>query len=101
MKKILLIVLIILGGTKFNYSQNSDCKKWKNGRFYMIAPDNTRIEIARKGNTQVEYNTKTGEKLHLKIKWLSPCKYQLRDDPKYDDKDEHPDMIITVEIVEI
>jgi hypothetical protein len=101
MKNTLLIILMMVGVNIFNYSQKAECKKWKNGRFYMLTPDNIRIEIARKGKTQVEYNTQTGKKRHLRVKWLNPCTYQIKDDPTYNDGEEIQGLIITVTIVEI
>lgn len=102
MKKTILIVFaVLLSIITTSAQKNKECKAWKTGRFYMIAPDGTRIEIARKGNNQVEYNTKTGESLHLKIRWTSPCSYQLKDDPKFDDKNDISGMILNVSIIEI
>jgi hypothetical protein len=100
MKKIIISLLLSLAITVIGKAQNSECKKWKNGRFYMLTQDKVRIEIARKGGKQIEYNTGTGDKSQMKVKWVNSCTYQLRYDPKHPAKDFPPDMVLTVKLYE-
>ncbi len=96
MRPYLLILSFIFLSISFSSAQKPECKKWKNGEFYMLTKEGDRIEIVRQGNKQVEYDVKTGTKMPLKVKWLNTCTYQLL--PWKKTKGDN--LIITVTIVE-
>ena len=54
------------------------CDKYRFGRFYIYNKANRqRIHIERKDSLQVETNELTGNITVLKVKWTSPCEYEL------------------------
>ncbi|WP_343587136.1 hypothetical protein [Flavobacterium sp.] len=72
MKKIILFAILLV--SIVGYSQEKDCKKFKNGKYYSSAfPDQY---IIRKDSIEETY---TDGKLGLvwDVKWLSDCKYEL------------------------
>lgn len=100
-QRIIFIFLIFLSG--LGYSQELDCKRFKNGKFKIIDPEVGNSIIERNGNKQIEYDEKTGQKIEFKVKWIDDCTYRL----KVKEVLENPDnsfiptnMILTVEIIE-
>jgi hypothetical protein len=51
---------------------NADCKSVHDGIF-----QTGNLLIERKGNHQIQTNTKTNEKEHFGVTWLTNCEYQL------------------------
>jgi|SRR5687768_2048959 len=71
-----LLIVSLLAVTCIS-AQKPECKKWKNGSFYMITDDGYIIDIERKGNRQTERSGKDNSSALLRIMWKSPCTYEL------------------------
>lgn len=79
MKYFVLVVLINLYAViSFSQSSSAGCSEFKTGEFaYRDSSTNTIWIIKRTTKHQTEKNEKDGIVIKNKIKWLSPCEYQL------------------------
>jgi len=79
----------------FDVELEEDCSKFKKGTYKYLLRDDLEIQIARKGNKQVE---RTGDRIRkIKIKWISNNRYTEIEDGE----EEIPDNITIVNIYEI
>ena len=59
-------------------SRSIDCVKFKEGKFiHTLELDSTVYLIDRKDSIQIETNTRTGNVVTSRIKWLNPCEYEV------------------------
>jgi hypothetical protein len=74
LKLITILSLAILFGCK----HPTDCSKFKNGTFtYQSSNTDRMIVIERDDTIQFERNLVTGSVAKCRIKWVSPCEYEL------------------------
>jgi hypothetical protein len=78
---LICLCLVYLFACQPTYEQtatNSECAKFKKGKFVHQSEDDTTIyRIERNDSVQTEFIRNAGEYVHLKIKWTSPCSYEL------------------------
>lgn len=101
MKKLIPLILICISTVVFG--QETDCKKFKNGKFKIVDSEVGNSLIERKGSKQIEYGEGSKLKLEFRVNWLNNCTYTLElkkvlDNPKNIDLPEG--MILTIEIIE-
>jgi hypothetical protein len=81
MKYFFFVILVILFSYSCYTSKNKSlCEGYKNGKFIInldIPPYGYTI-IERSDSIQVEINSTTNDTLINRIKWTSPCEYELR-----------------------
>lgn len=71
------LIVIFMSISVLGFGQNEQCKKFKNGTFYIPGNSNSnKTIITRKGSTQTETYRK-GKELKFKVKWISDCSYTL------------------------
>ena len=69
-----LLSLVILFGCK----SPTDCSKFKNGTFtYQSANTDRMIVVERNDTIQFERNLVSGSVAKCRVKWVSPCEYDL------------------------
>jgi hypothetical protein len=68
------LLCFIFAATKAGGNNDKDCEKFKKGTFLLVGSP---YKIIRSDTTQTEINTITEGYTVLKIKWVSPCQYQL------------------------
>ncbi len=64
----------------FSFSNSfgqSDCRKFKKGRFYYEGDNNRAYLIRRSGRKQIEWDLSVGTKITTDLLWLGDCNYQL------------------------
>ena len=75
MKSIVFGLLMSIFGIAFG--QESECYKFKTGKFEIHSTRHGTTEIVRKRSKQVEYSEAAQLKLVYKVKWLDDCTYTL------------------------
>jgi len=73
MKKILFIVLFCFA--KISYGQQSDCNKFKTGKFIIKDSVNGNLLVKRTASKEIWYNDKSKLKTVSEIKWVTNCSY--------------------------
>jgi hypothetical protein len=58
-------------------SKHLDCSKFRSGKFLSHSAFDQHTIIERNDTIQLETNDKTGLTMRARIKWISPCVYQL------------------------
>ena len=102
MKNLLFVLLIFLTGNAF--SQDFDCKKFKDGKFMIEDEANGNSYIDRKGDTQTETGEGSGLELLFIVKWTSNCTYTLIVKEVLNNPQNIPipmEMVLTVEIIHV
>lgn len=80
MKRTLLFtVMFFVIATSFAQTDSLNCAAFKTGKFYYKEDSSKQtIKIKRTSNKQEETNTVTGVVIKYRIKWTSPCSYELK-----------------------
>ena len=95
---------ILIGLANLTFSQEPDCKQFKDGKFKIENKETGNVSIIeRKGKKQFEQGSVSQMKLEFKVKWIDACTYTLElkkilENPRNIQLPE--DMILTVEIIE-
>jgi len=101
MKNLIAGILICISFVAFG--QETECDKFKNGKFEIIDTTLGNSIIERKGSKQIEYGKRSKLKLEFKVKWLNDCSYtlELKKILENPNNIEFPEgMILTIEIIE-
>jgi hypothetical protein len=75
MKRLLTILIVLL--SVYSYAQQKDCRKFKDGKFFIPDSGYGASHIERKGERQLEYGEGSGLRLGFKVEWQSECAYTL------------------------
>ena len=76
--KHLLLLIAICPLVIFSQDNNAGCSQLKDVTLYCYPRNSVdQYKIVRYGNTQVEYNLKTGDSTVYKVKWDKDCQYTL------------------------
>jgi hypothetical protein len=76
MKTLLMCLLLLLVCAGAAYTQNADCARFKEGKFYHERDGIILGTITRKGDVQIERYEKY--KIVCAVNWVSDCEYELR-----------------------
>lgn len=101
MKYLLLGLLLSLPALGF--TQEKDCRRFKDGDFLIKDKRNGDIYLKRKGELQIETAERSKVKLQFKVVWLNECTYTLTLTKIVRNPQKIPfdkNMIVTVQILE-
>ena len=75
---ILSVFIFLAACNSSSNEKNLDCSKFKTGTFRYLGKQSGHFYIIKRtDSTQTEINTTTGSTTNLKIRWTSPCSYEL------------------------
>lgn len=97
------ITMVLLGWGMIACAQQSDCKRFKNGKFKQEDSTGEVWMVERKGSKQIEYNDFYKMKLRFKVKWKDECTYTLKLKKILENPDKQPfpeDLVVTVNITD-
>ena len=86
------------------FGQQQSCHQFKNGKFKIIGDQGQQYIIVRKGNRQIEYDTRAKTKIELVVTWIDSCTYtlQLKKGTTKSGESTFPqEMVLTVVILEM
>lgn len=102
MKNLLLVLFVVLSGSVF--SQDLNCKKFKEGNYKIYDEKFGTTSISRTGNEQIETSDGSSLELLFNVTWVDECTYTLEiKEVLANPKDEFVmrELIVTVEIIEV
>jgi len=79
MTKVLLLIFILFYSTACHFQpRQADCSKFRAGEFYLVNKKlGHKYRVLRNDVTQQEIDDKAGTTTTMKIKWITPCEYEL------------------------
>jgi hypothetical protein len=82
MKSLIIVLVVFSLATTAAYSQQLDCKKFRNGTYKMTTDVGVFI-IRRHGAMQVESKEGEAEKHRFTVAWIDDCTYSLKPSEAY------------------